>query len=118
MVQFSASDVAQDPGFHQVFILARRCIEPNRALAILDFLNDHRAFFTGVRSKLAKRLFDGALDDPRTDRFVVRMKNRRFRPIPDIQNILISGSLNTEHHVSGIAVYFEPCLNHLFRFRT
>src|SRR5205085_7855933 len=59
-----------DAGFHQVFVFARGDVIAFVAFALLDFLDDERAFLARVVRKLAHRLFDRTANDGRADFFV------------------------------------------------
>ena len=60
-----------DAGLHQIFVDIRcGVVAVVRVLALVDFADNHRAFFAGVADDLAEGLFEGAADDLGTDLLV------------------------------------------------
>src|SRR5438477_9707539 len=73
VLQRSAGDFLgiHDAGFDEVFVLAGRDVVAFVALAAFDFLNDYRAFNTGIVRQRASGILDGAFDDIDADALVV-----------------------------------------------
>src|SRR5204863_7027730 len=72
VLERAAGDLGRvdDAGLDEVFIDAGRDVAAFGALALLDFLDDERAFIAGIVGEGAEGLFDGTLDDLHADLLV------------------------------------------------